>query len=167
MTTSIISQRLPCWWFSLQSAFTSTAAESTKLRKMSPARLTGEEKNMLVFFCRWKVFPPNWHGGWGVFVLMSPILADLNVMRGHSSRSRPPTSWGRGQWWSLRGRGWKNISPKYLSWGRSYLDIRLSRVKGAWGGGEDWGLGLQVGEEVESGELGARPPFNFATLEFI
>ena len=51
--------------------------------------------------------------------------------------------------------------------GRSYLDIRLSRVKGAWGGGEDWGLGLQVGEEVESGELGARPPFNFATLEFI
>ena len=46
-----------------------------------------------------------------------------------------------------------------------YLDMRLSRVKGVWwGGAEDWEA-ADGDDEVESGELGARPPFNFATLE--
>ena len=45
-----------------------------------------------------------------------------------------------------------------------YLDMRLSRVKGVWwGGAEDWEAADD--DEVESGELGARPPFNFATWE--
>ena len=47
--------------------------------------------------------------------------------------------------------------------GSEHLDMRLSRVKGVWGGDEDWG-DPDAGDEVESGELGARPPFNFATL---
>ena len=37
-------------------------------------------------------------------------------------------------------------------------------MKGVWwGGAEDWEAADD--DEVESGELGARPPFNFATLE--
>ena len=45
--------------------------------------------------------------------------------------------------------------------------MRLSRVKEVCRGVEDWEPGADAdpgADEVESGELGARPPFNFATL---
>ena len=45
--------------------------------------------------------------------------------------------------------------------------MRLSRVKEVCRGVEDWEPGADAGsgaDEVESGELGARPPFSFATF---
>ena len=47
--------------------------------------------------------------------------------------------------------------------------MRLSRVKEVCRGVEDWEPGADEdpgssAEELESGELGARPPFNFATF---
>ena len=46
-----------------------------------------------------------------------------------------------------------------------YLDMRLSRVKVVWS--EDGEAADGDDDEVESGELGARPPFNFATWETV
>ena len=57
----------------------------------------------------------------------------------------------------------QKLSAFSLILGNEHLDMRLSKVKGVWGGDKDWDPG--AGDEVESGELGARPPFNFATFQ--
>ena len=85
-------------------------------------------------------------------------------MRVHNSRSRQPTSWARGRSWSRQGQGCNvKVSKRYFfsffSW-QMNLDMRLSKVKEPC----RWGKDVVGDDEVDKGELGARPPFSLATF---